>query len=252
VDEETEDRLSKLIEAKAADFKSPDFRIEIPASPTSPVYPASSDSSPRASGSPELEEVKFDGEVGLAEIIKPATKIEISEKAEFAGEAGFVGKYNPAGVIAGKLEITELSGILRTSSGIENTEKKSTKKSIEASKSIEISTASLDSSGLAPGSNSEQPSDSESEIKPEIKPEIKLETKPESELPESEPEKEIQKLSEHEVKGKPGKEIPGKAGKQTEEKPARATELGKTGKAGQKKGKGKTAIPRQYNLGDYL
>jgi DNA repair exonuclease SbcCD nuclease subunit len=263
VDGETEDRLSKLIEAKAADFKSPDFRIEIPASP---------DSSATTDGFPELENVKSDGEVLNAESIKPATEIEYSEKAEFAGEAGFAGKTRHVGAISGKLEITELSGILRTSDGNENPEKKSTKKNTEALKSIEISASSLDSSGLVPGSNSEQPSSSKSEIKPENKPEgkpenkpegkpeiklenkpeIKLENKPESEIPGSKPEKEIQKLSELEVKGKPEKETPGKAGKQPEEKPARATELGKTGKAGQKKGKGKPAVPRQYNLGDYL
>ena len=39
----------------------------------------------------------------------------------------------------------------------------------------------------------------------------------------------------------------------TEEKPVRATGLTReAGKAGQKKGKGKSAVPRQYNLGDYL
>ncbi|MGB9938747.1 metallophosphoesterase [Methanosarcina sp.] len=250
VDEETEGRLSKLIEAKVTDFKSPDFRIEIPSSPST------------ASGFPELE-------------------------------------------------ITELSGILRTSDGNPNIEKKTTKKSIEAS------AASLDSSGLASGSNSEHTSNSGSielldsgsaelsngsiksqqsgfpqetseiqgenpgtgieflkdkdnepeikseiqpeikseikpEIQPEIRPEIKPEIKPVSGLPDSEPEKEIRKLSEPGAKGKPEKETPGKSGKLPEEKPARATELGKPGKAGQKKGKGKPAVPRQYNLGDYL
>ena len=295
VDEETEDRLSKLIEAKAMDFKSPDFKIEISAS------------SATTAGFPELKEVKSGGEVEAAENMKPATETEFSSKAEFAA------KTRPAGIIAGKLEITELSGILRTSNRTENTEKEGTKKSAEASKSTEASATSLVSPGLTSGSNSEQPSnsgslklsdsgptelsngfimpqesnfqqetfgapgknpetgigffkdkDNEPEIKPESELESKadseleskadseLESKAESELPESEPGKEIQKLSELEIKGKPEKETSGKAGKLPEEKPARATELGKTGKVGQKKGKGKTAVPRQYNLGDYL
>ncbi|HET8688222.1 MAG TPA: DNA double-strand break repair protein Mre11, partial [Methanosarcina sp.] len=234
VDQETENRLSKLIQAKTTDFKSPDFEIEVAPRPSNPTYPASSAT---ITGIPELEKVKSDGEVCHAENIKPATE------PEFAGKTGLAGKNMPAGIIAGKLEITELSGILRTSEGIENTEKKSTEKGTEASKSIEISAANLDSSGLAPGSNSEQPSnmeslelldsgstemsdepiapqelyfpqktswtsektpitgieflkdrDNELEIKLESKAEIKSEIKPESKFPENKPEKEIQKL----------------------------------------------------------
>ncbi len=59
-------------------------------------------------------------------------------------------------------------------------------------------------------------------------------------------------MAEPGVKGKSGKETSGKAGKLPEEKLVRATELGKKGKTGQKKGKGRSAVPRQYNLGDYL
>lgn len=308
VDEETEGRLSKLIEAKAMDFKSPDFRIEIPANSASSncsAYAAGAASSAANTGLLEFEEIKPD----------------TAEEAEFAG------KDRPAGVIAGKLEITELSGILRTSDRIKNTEKKGTRKSNEASKSAEtsksieapegteISAMSSDSSELSPASNSQCSSnlgplklpesestelssrpvappesdipqetsgnsgktlgtkiefrkdkDSEPEVKPESqaeskpenraesKPEVKSESKlPESKLPESEPEKKIRKRSEPGVKGKPGKEKPGKAEKLPEEEPARTTELNeKTGKAGPKKGKRKTAVPRQYNLGDYL
>jgi len=105
--------------------------------------------------------------------------------------------------------------------------------------------------GKNPGTGIEFRKDKDND--PESNLESKPESRAESELPESEPEKEIRKLSELGVKGKPGKETPGKAGKLPEEKPARSTELtGKTGKAGQKKGKGKTAVLRQYNLGDYL
>ena len=38
-----------------------------------------------------------------------------------------------------------------------------------------------------------------------------------------------------------------------EEKPEKVSDIdGKTTNVGQKKGKGKPAVPRQYNLGDYL
>jgi len=275
VDEEIECRLSKLIETKTMDFKSPDFRIESPVSPTYPA--ANSTSSATAAGVMELETVKSNDEVGPAENILPATEIEFSSKAELFGEAGFAGKSMPSRVITGNLEITELSGVLRTSNGIENTDKKSP----------EASAGSLDGSGLS-GSTSQWPSNPESlelldsgsaklfnesispiesdftqeapktpEKVPEAgiklwknkdnEPEIKLEIKP-----ESEPEKEIRKLSELRAEDKPEKETSGKVGKLPEEKPSRTTELGKTGKAGQKKGKGKTVVPRQYNLGDYL
>ena len=269
VDEETEGRLSKLIEAMATDFKSPDFWIEIPVSPSnpasssSPLSPSShlilsdpsspsSPTSPASSSSP----------TGLS---SPVMKTEISSKAKFAGEAGFAGESRPAGKIAGKLEITELSGILRTSDEIEDAEPPSNSEflvlpnsdsgSVELSNELivpyesdfpqEISRAL----GQSPRTEIEFLKDKDNE--PETKPAIKPEIKPESN-PESKPEKDIRKLAEPGVKGKSGKETSGNAGKLPEEKPARATELGKKGKTGQKKGKGKSAVPRQYNLGDYL
>lgn len=214
VDEETEGRLSNLIEAKVMDFKSPDFRIEIPSNTTSsdePAYTSGSASSTTTTGFLEFEEINADD----------------------AGEAGFAGKKRPAEmIVTGKLEITELSGVLRTSDKINNTEKKST----EASKSMKVS-KSIETSAVSPDRK-----DKESE--PEVKPENQAESK----LPEKGSEKKIRKLSELKVKGKPGK-----ARKLPEEEPAQTTDLtGKTEKAGQKKGKRKTAVPRQYNLGDYL
>ncbi|MGI5991744.1 MAG: metallophosphoesterase [Methanosarcina sp.] len=276
VDEETEGRLSKLIEAMAADFKSPDFRIELPACPVSPAS-SSSPSNPTSLSSPVM-------------------KTDISAKAEFAGEAGFTGESRPAGIIARKLEITELSEILRTSDKIEDAEPPSNLEFLELtdsdSGSLELSNEFIvpyksdfpqETSGISGVSGisgisgtsgtsgtSRQSSrtgieflkdkdngpETKPEIKPEVKPEVKLEIKPDSE-PESEsfeskPETEIQKLAEPGVKGKSGKETSGKAGKLPEEKLVRATELGKKGKTGQKKGKGRSAVPRQYNLGDYL
>ena len=109
VDEEAESRLSKLIEAKAAEFKSPDFRIEVPASP---IYPASSASD---SGFPGLGELKPSDESEPGKNFRSAMEIAFSGNAEFSGETGLSGKTRPLGVIAGKLEITELSGVLKTS-----------------------------------------------------------------------------------------------------------------------------------------
>jgi DNA repair protein SbcD/Mre11 len=160
VDEETESRLSKLVEAKTTDFRNPDFRIEIPASSASSdnsAYTASIASSATTTGFLEFEEIKTDA----------------VEENEFAG------KKRQAGAITGKLEITELSGVLRTSDQVNDTEKKDTKKStevskstkaskstetsesIETSKSIEISAMSQDRSELALSSSSEESSNSE-------------------------------------------------------------------------------------------
>jgi len=154
VDEETESRLSKLIEAKTMDFKSPDFRIEIPtnsASSDNSAYTASIASSATTTGFLEFEEIKPDS-------------VEENEFAE---------KKIPAGAITSKLEITELSGVLRTSDQVNDTEKKDTKKSTETlksiktsksteiSKSIEISAGSQDRSELTLSSSSEEPSNSE-------------------------------------------------------------------------------------------
>lgn len=207
VDEETEGRLLKLIEAKTIDFKSPNFKIEVTASPAT------------TAGSPKFETIESNGENDPAEDITPATQ------AELIGKAGFEEKSQPSGIIPGKLEITEFSGILRTSDEIEHTEKKNTIKSTE-------NLYELDSLQRTSGT------------------EIEL-LKGKDDEPENESKKKIQNLSELK-EDKSGKEAPGKVGKLPDEKLSRVTELGKTGKVGQKKGKGKTAVPRQYNLGDYL
>ena len=66
VDEETEGRLSKLIEV--IDFKDPDFRIEIPISSARVM---------------ESQEAIHDIEIRLNEDIKPATETEFAGKNEF-------------------------------------------------------------------------------------------------------------------------------------------------------------------------
>jgi hypothetical protein len=78
----------------------------------------------------------------------------------------------------------------------------------------------------------------------------------------SDPEKDVVSLPEpgaeagpeKETKGKiPEKKVGGKAEELSEEKTGKVSDTtGKTAKKGQKKGKGKPAAPKQYNLGDYL
>lgn len=136
VDEETEDRLSKLIEAKATDFKNPDFRIEIPANSSSPDGSADIPSAASSAITPKLLEF---------EEINPDT----------VGEAGFVGKNGSEGIVSDRLEITELSGILRTSDRIKNAEKNGTKKSTETSKSIETSKSTETSKGIETSKSTE-------------------------------------------------------------------------------------------------
>ena len=91
VDEETEGRLLKLIEAR--DFKDPDFRIEIPASPV---------------GFDESQEARPGNEIGPDEEIRPA------RENEFAGENESVGEAEFAGVIAGNPEIVKFLKLLET------------------------------------------------------------------------------------------------------------------------------------------
>ncbi|MDR7665237.1 exonuclease SbcCD subunit D [Methanosarcina sp. Z-7115] len=108
VDEETEGQLSKLIDA--IDFKDPDFRIEIPASPVNPVNPESPAST---TGFVESQEARPDNEIGPDGDIRPARETEFAgetksvKKAEFIGETKSVEKAEFTGVIAGYSEITE-------------------------------------------------------------------------------------------------------------------------------------------------
>ncbi len=67
------------------------------------------------------------------------------------------------------------------------------------------------------------------------------------------PEKEVVNLPETEANASPVNEEGGKIDELSEEKPGQSSSTtGKAVKKGQKKGKGKPAVPRQYNLGDYL
>jgi len=263
VDEETEGRLSKLIEV--IDFKDPDFRIEIPISSARVM---------------ESQEAIHDIEIMLNEDIKPATETEFAGKNEFIGA------------------ITGNSDILRASDKIESpaiknpefsaVSVKSSGSSSEPSSLSEPDSESVFECASEPASESvfecasepvsesvsecasesvsECASESVSEIvsEPAYEPAFPQEiheilTKcPEKEIDirkdgENEPEKEVVNLPEPEAEASPGKEAGSKADELSGEKPIKVSDTtGKAAKKGQKKGKGKPAVPRQYNLGDYL
>ena len=259
VDEETEGRLSKLIEV--IDFKDPDFRIEIPISSARVM---------------ESQEAIHDIEIMLNEDIKPATETEFAGKNEFIGA------------------ITGNSDILRASDKIESpaiknpefsaVSVKSSGSSSEPSSLSEPDSESVFECASEPASESvfecasepvsESVSESVSECASESVSEIVSEpayepafpqeiheilTKcPEKEIDirkdgENEPEKEVVNLPEPEAEASPGKEAGSKADELSGEKPIKVSDTtGKAAKKGQKKGKGKPAVPRQYNLGDYL
>ncbi|MFZ2497947.1 metallophosphoesterase [Methanosarcina sp.] len=274
VDEETEGRLSKLIEV--IDFKDPDFMIGIP--------------------------VRSDDEIEPFEGLKTASETEFIRETEVAG------------VISGSSENPENSEVLGALEEIESPEMKIIEPDIIESdiiesdiiepESSEPSAVILKNSGavseLASGSefqpvselSSESISASLSELSfesvsgsvsefapapvsksafpleysefPEENPESEIEISKEGEkepekkvgnLPESGDELGIEiSLEKEGARGKNTNDLPEeKPLKVPEEKPEKVSDIdGKTTNVGQKKGKGKPAVPRQYNLGDYL
>ena len=228
VDEETESRISKLIEA--IDFKDPDFRIE------------SSVKSVRFTESKEAKECVYDNEVKIIVDLNPA------EKTEF-GVA-----------IIGNSKTTESSGIIEESEILKPLDRI---KSSEI-KSGESSILSLESSGSVPETSSVSESAPESICEPACKFAFLQES---SEiLAEShgkgmafwkdsgkELEKEVNILPDSEGEVSFGKDAEGKTEVLSEVKPIKVLgAVGKKANLGQKKGKGKLSALRQYNLGDYL
>ncbi|AAM04584.1 TPA: exonuclease SbcCD subunit D [Methanosarcina acetivorans] len=250
VDEETENRLLRLIET--IDFEDPDFRIEIPASPISstdsidPVSPinhpvSSADSvsavSPESSADHVSPDIIENNEKPI-----PAVEAEKIETLDPAGETEFV-----AG-IAGKTETFRAPVRIKNSESLNE----ALKKSYEAPDKVRE----------APDVNPEPP-----EPLPAFKnigsPETfgSCETTVSSEVPEkggerteleddavNKTEKETGKLSGFGVEAGSEKEDADRI-----EKPAHVPDKAeKPVKQSQRKGKGKSAVPRQYNLGDYL
>ena len=227
VDEETESRISKLIES--IDFKDPDFRIE------------SSVKSVKLRESKETKECVCDDEVKMVVDPNPADKTEFgvsiignSKTAEGSG-------------------ITEESEMLRPFKNIKSSEIKIAGSSI----------LSLESSKSAPETSSVSESTPESIGEPAYKlafhqerPKILAESRRKGVIfwkdGEKGLEKEVEILPDPEDEVTFGKDPGGKTEGLDEEEPIKVLgAVGKKANSGQK-GKRKLSALRQYNLGDYL
>lgn len=256
VDEETENRLIGLIEA--IDFKDPDFMIKIPVNPVSvspiPVSPVQV--SPTSS----------------AAIVEPR-KIELSGTAEQIEPPGSAGGNEPVAAAFEKSEVLvapvriqrseSLNESLRKSFGVpdvipgpdhisiinENFEPDENAESAESLSLSETAQETLKTTAEAQPEGNEE------------KTELGIQTGNIS-------EKEAGKFSGHGAEPGPEKEGVDKSEKLSDEtpadeksmdekpledKPARVPDkAAKPVKQSHKKGKEKSAVPRQYNLGDYL
>ncbi|MDQ1254594.1 MAG: repair protein SbcD/Mre11 [Euryarchaeota archaeon] len=205
VDEETEDRLSKLIEV--IDFKDPDFKVKIPVSPIKIIDPGEV----RYNDEDKLPE----NEDKLDQDIKPALIFELVAGSASASE-------NVSELLSKPVSANTSGLILEPV-----TEPFSRPAKKINSRKPDISEQKKDPEPLT-------------SIEPEEDhgPEKNIETKT-----DLEPEKETKIAGEEENRIK----------KLSPEKQVKVSEMaGKAAKKGQKKGKEKSAVPRQYNLGDYL
>jgi len=309
VDEETENRLSRLIEA--IDFKDPDFRIEVPVSPVSSVSSADSIGpvSPISSAYP----VSSINPISSAGSASPVI-IESSEEPMPAGTAEKFETLDPAGGtefaagIVGKAETLRAPARIKSSESLNEALKKSFESPDRVRESPDASPEPLQappafesanppetagpgedavSAGAAvnvktlgvtigpkidvnssaeepapsenlqetPGTPAEIPREGGERAEPEIGAGNKIETEA-GKLSgfgvEVSPEKGELDRTEKPADEKPADEKPAD-GKLPDEKPAQASDrAAKSVKQSQKKGKEKSAAPRQYNLGDYL
>jgi DNA repair exonuclease SbcCD nuclease subunit len=265
VDEETESRLSGLIEA--LDFKDPDFRIEIPVSPVIPVRIG------------EPEEFKPTGSDGQIKTLEPAGGTELAGGTEFAA------------AIAGKSKILRAFARIESSESLNNSFEEPDKvpesldvspeplhvpvicESAESPESVgscenavsEGASVEIETPKIAVNYSAEEPSTSEisqetpgtpAEIPGEVGERAELEIDPENKTEAKETE--AGKLPGSGGEASPEKDGEGKIEKPAyeklpDEKPAQAPDrAGKPVKQSHKKGKEKPAVPKQYNLGDYL
>ena len=271
VDEETENRLMGLIES--IDFKDPDFTIKIPVSPT-PVTPVSPDSSaiiedteePKPADMAEkLETLKHAAERGFAaaaavksETFRAPVRIQRSESLNESLSRSFE---TPDKALESSDHVSEPSDSISESpdkspeplnvpvisestdsadAGLSENAGLSLSENAESSKaSAEVEIPELTvNPGVAGGS----PADPVT-VSPVENPSLSKIAQKTSGTPE-----ELQSLSgEISAEEKPAEE------KFPDEKPSRAPDKSaKPVKQSQKKGKEKSAVPRQYNLGDYL
>lgn len=255
VDEETENRLLGLIEA--IDFKDPDFMIKIPVSHVSPVDPSSSVSSIESSGS-----VSPIDSVSTVSPSSPSSSAIIKEPEELKppGAAEEIENPKPAGVTEFTAAVAAKSETLMPPVRIQRSESlnESLNKIFEKH---DVVPESPETAGSIAGSVETAVEDEISKVTPDSG----VITAPQSSSPvsfsdnsqtgfsaisppESIPSPEILKEnSEADADEKPVD------GKLSEEKPVGVPDKAtKTVKQSHRKGKEKSAVPRQYNLGDYL
>lgn len=274
VDEETESRLSGLIEA--LDFKDPDFRIEIPVSPVIPVRIG------------EPEGFKPTGPAGQIKTLGPAGGTELAGGTEFAA------------AIAGKSKVLRAFARIESSESLNNSFEEpdkvpesldvspeplhvpviceraespesvgSCENAVSEGASVEIETpkiavnysaegpSSSEISQETPGTPLEIPAEIPREGGERAELEIYAGNKTEAEeteagkLPGSGEEASPEKDGESKTEKLPDEKLPDE--KLPDGKPAQAPDrAGKPVKQSHKKGKEKPVVPKQYNLGDYL
>ena len=252
VDEETENRLLGLIEA--IDFKDPDFMLKTPVSHVSPVDPSSSVSQIESSGSVSP--------IDSVNTVSPSSSAIIKEPEELKppGAAEEIENPKPAGVIEFTAAVAAKSETLRVPVRIQRSESlnESLNKIFEKH---DVVPESPETAGSIAGSVETAAEDEISKVTPDSG----VITAPQSSSPvsfsdnsqtgfsaisppESTPSPEILKEnSEADADEKPVD------GKLSEEKPVGVPDKAtKTVKQSHRKGKEKSAVPRQYNLGDYL
>lgn len=233
VDEETENRLLGLVEA--IDFKDPDFMIKIPVSPavigeTEELKPADEAERPKTlepAGRNELEAAA----AGKTEILKASVRIQRSESlSESLNKSFEVPDMGTEPETDSVLVITENSESTETAETAEHLPLSEI--SQEIARTPEISPEKTDGEadfGTETGSKTETEAGETCKFVGEAGPEKERESKIEK-LPDEKPEEKFQ-----------------------EEKPSRVPDkAAKPVKQSHKKGKEKSVVPRQYNLGDYL
>jgi len=296
VDEETESRLSGLIEA--LDFKDPDFRIEIPVSPVIPARIGDPEEFKSTGAAGQVENLEPSGRAEFAaeiakksKILRAFARIESSESLNNSFEDPYESPESPDKVSESPVESPESTDKISESADespeplhvpviCESAEPPGTAGSCECAESSETAgsyenaisegaSVEIEMPKSAVNSSAEAPSPYETSPKTPGAPieihretpreggeraelEIGAESKTEAE------EKETGKLSESGVEASPEKDGEDKTEKPVDEKlpdekPSQAPDrTGKPVKQSHKKGKEKPAVPKQYNLGDYL
>ena len=286
VDEETESRLSGLIEA--LDFKDPDFKIEIPVSPVIPARIGETGEFKPTGAAGQVENRESSGGAEFAEeiakkskILRAFARIESSESLNNSFEDHDESPEPPdkvseplhAPVICETAESPETPGSCESAESSETADSYENAVSEGASVEIEMPKSAVNSSAEEPspydtsqktsGAPAETPAEIPGEGGERAELEIGAESKTEPEETEAGklPESGEEAISEKDGEGKTEKSADEKSAQVSDkkpawvpdEKPAQAPDrAGKPVKQSHKKGKEKPVVPKQYNLGDYL